>query len=192
MTKASERRAQLAIERTRAKLKLEQLDLAAERRAARAERAEAITYLRVLCERYGDQHWTEDDTLLTILEDHLAIPLGTRIDSLLQRLAELQQAARAVDHRGVAVAVAVPRPRPTPAATPPSAVGRGTSHCSITIVAVPTDSGRPGWAARCPCSWTTAPCPSEIEATLAGERHLALTPQTALERSPPTVRRRHA
>ncbi len=46
-----------------------------------AEREEAISQLRTLCEHYGDNDWTEDLNLSDIIEKHLARHLWSRENS---------------------------------------------------------------------------------------------------------------
>lgn len=186
MTGTAERKARLAIERTQLKLKREQIAVEAERRAIARERAEAIIFLRLLCERYGDLHWSDDDTLLTILDRHLADPLAERIETMTRQLADLQQTVRVLDQqslRRLPVPTSVPEPAPAPPAPVP---------CAVTIVPGLTESGRPGSVTRCRCGWETrTACPSEIEATLAGQHHLAKAPPATIPRTSTITRRAH-
>src|SRR3954452_7633653 len=73
-------RATLTQERLRVKesqiaLEREWEKLARTKEALGRERARAVAYLRRLCERYGDNQWTDDLPLAEILENHLAEPL---------------------------------------------------------------------------------------------------------------------
>lgn len=184
MTGTAERKARLAIERTQLKLKREQITIEAERRAMTRERAEVIVLLRLLCERYGDPDWSDDDTLLTILEHHLADPLAERIETMTRQLADLQQTVRVLDQqslRRLPVPTSVPEPEPAP----PALVS-----CAVTIVPGLTESERPGFVTRCRCGWETrTACPSEIEAKLAGQHHLSPSTPATIPRTPPITRR---
>ena len=45
-------------------------------RTLRCERADAISALRRICERHGDNDWTDDLNLADIIEKHLGRHLG--------------------------------------------------------------------------------------------------------------------
>jgi len=115
MTKAREQRVKNSLERTRVKLKQRSIELESaekalirEREDLRAERAEAIALLQVLCEQYGETDWEPDAQLAWVIEHKLMEPIMRRVAKLLARLGAAEQPSRAV------------RPPKTPAAPPPA------------------------------------------------------------------------
>lgn len=162
MTKAGRQeiqKARLNLQTERTRLKEDQLRLTREweklgraKTAMQAERAEAIAYLRRLCERYGDNDWPDDLLLAEILEHHLADPLMegmARVRRQMERLhadlrrAETQepQRMRVIEGRALPARNGQEPPSPTPEAE------------EVTKVLAVQGRQEPMWQAVCSCRW---------------------------------------
>lgn len=148
MTKASEQRLKLTVERTRAKLKQRELELEAaedalirERERSRTERADTIALLRGLTEQYGDPDWSDEDRLPEILQYKLMAPLTRRVRDLLTRDG---RPAR-ITEPAAATAPPAPQTPPRRLQAVPTAVHR------VMVVPTQTREGKLGYRAICTC-----------------------------------------
>ena len=158
-------RARATLTQERLRLKEDRLALEREwakldrvREAISRERAEAVGYLRILCERWGDNEWPDDLPLKEILELHFADPLADGLDKIRRRVDGLQRAlrqAQTVPPRPLQLvestvrmvsSTASPVAQPPPA--PPSA-SRGAAR----VEPVASGRGVPSYQAVCDCSW---------------------------------------
>jgi hypothetical protein len=140
--------------RAQAELRAGQERLRADRLAMERERLMAVVALRELCERYGDNSWTDETALATIIEVHLGRPLA-------RLAADRRPEAMAYESRGDRLA-------PAPAPLRPTVVPTITHRCLIVDA---DDRGVPGKRATCTCGWRSAVERDERSAILAGERH---------------------
>lgn len=178
--KAEERRVRQSLDRQRLKLKEEQIQLIQERRELRRERTDALVWLRMLTERYGNSSWTDETPLAMVLEQHLNDPLTATLDSLMRRyhklqsdlaqaLSELQQRPQAADQAPQAAPIATPSRPPQPLR--PSAVPE-QQHRSMVVRS--QLRGDPGFRATCICGWRSAQETTEQMAIVSGDRHAGL------------------
>lgn len=108
------------------------------------ERTDAIAYLRRLCERYGDNDWTDQMPLADILEYHLAEPLADGIARIRRRMDGLQRALREAE--------TLPSIRPV--ALPPYEAVRAAPDQPISRVEVVGGARQmASYRAICSCSW---------------------------------------
>jgi hypothetical protein len=191
MTKAEDRRIRMGLERERLKLKEERLEIVNERRALRRERADALIWLRLLCERYGDNSWPDETPMALILEKYLSDPLGLKLGELLDSYRKLQRQVRDGAHQqapGQAPEQAPAQPQ-RPSHAPPAALPapqRATPHQQAprplrptlvpevrhSVMVVPFElRGERGHRAICTCSWKSALENTVEMALLSGQRH---------------------
>lgn len=157
-------KARLNLQTERTRLKEEQISLTreweklnrAKERISR-ERADALAYLRRLCERFGDNDWPDDLPLAEILEIHLADPLADSMGRLRRQFERLQADLRRAETQPVrplaviegralpARTARVPEPAPAP---PPEEVTR--------VLKIPSQRGQDSYQAVCSCRWAGA------------------------------------
>jgi hypothetical protein len=153
---------QAALDRARLELERARADLALRSRAATHERELAIVVLRSLCERYGTNDWSDETSLLEILEQHLASPLEAQLARVSRRMRSMQAALDRIERQP-----APPDERAAPLPAPPK------DHHSILIV-LSQARGRSevGQRASCTCGWRSPICLSREQARQLGLEHV--------------------
>lgn len=181
-TKAELKRVRNSLERERNNVRADALEVERRRLAAVREREQLVGFLRLFCERYGDNDWADETSLLEIVRDHLAIPLNAKVDTLLERLAELQQAARHVDPQPTAATVV--RAASQPVREPQRAIAEPAANGHAWHLVSDRDLHR----AVCTCSYRSPLYDKPITADQAGRIHARSAPPL----SSPQETRRHA
>lgn len=164
MTKANDRRVKMSLEQTRQALKAESLDLEKRRREYGRERELVVAALRLLTGRYGDDSWTDETPLPTVLEHHLARPLERQLAEVRAHVAGLE-ARLARDGARTSAVRSAPTPTPLrPTVVPP------TTH---KVLVVPAElRGERGFRANCTCGWRSPLWQAEDGALVGADTHL--------------------
>jgi hypothetical protein len=116
-------KARLNLQTERARLRDDQIALTREwqkldrvRQKLGGERAEAVAFLRRICELYGDNEWPDDLPLAEILEHHLADPLAESMARVRRQMERLHADLRRAETQPARpLQVIEGRARPTPA-----------------------------------------------------------------------------
>lgn len=167
-TKAEYARIKNSLERERTRLKQDGLQLEKDRLHLTRERARVLAVLRLLCGRYGNNDWTDEADLDTVLAEHLARPLEHEMREVrayvggLQRRAERAEADLSAARATPIIVQAAPRPlRPTVVPDP-------VHRCLV----VKSDlRGTHGYRSVCVCGWSSPHVSGEALAIMDGDRH---------------------